>query len=163
MAAAPTLTPVEMLDRLVAFDTTSAKSNLALIDFVADWLDGHGIACTRIFNDEGSKANLFATIGPGGDGGVALSGHTDVVPVTGQDWSSDPFAMRRDGGRLYGRGTADMKGFIACALTHVPTFLDAPLRVPLRVRTIAIDLRHIGKLPVGLGGPDWRRMGARST
>ena len=102
-------TPVEMIERLVAFDTTSRLSNLALIDFIADYLGGHGIESTRLFDDGGDKANLFATIGEPGDGGIVLSGHTDVVPVDDQDWTSDPFTVVRRGDRLFGRGTADMK------------------------------------------------------
>lgn len=151
------LTPANMLARLVAFDTVSAKSNLELIDFVADWLDSYGVASTRIFNAEGSKANLFATIGPEGDGGVALSGHTDVVPVTGQDWTSDPFAMRADAatGRLYGRGTTDMKGFIACVLCHVPAFREAALKVPLHIALSydeEVGCRGVGGMIAGFGG-----------
>jgi acetylornithine deacetylase len=134
-ASGPTASATELLARLVAVDTTSAKSNLALIDFVADWLEGHGVTTTRIVDATGEKANLFATIGPPGDGGVALSGHTDVVPVTGQNWSSDPFELRHDAasGRLYGRGTADMKGFIACVLAHVPAFRAARPATPLHI------------------------------
>ena len=112
-------TPVELLDRLVALPTVSQDSNLALIDFVRDYLARHGVAARLTFNRERTKANLFATIGAG-PGGIVLSGHTDVVPVAGQAWTSDPFAMTERDGRLYGRGTADMKGFIATALALVP-------------------------------------------
>lgn len=144
------LTEEAMLARLVAFDTVSAKSNMALIDFVADWLEGHGVASTRIFNAANTKANLFATIGPQGKGGVALSGHTDVVPVAGQSWTSDPFTLRRDdsSGRLYARGSADMKGFIACVLTQVPAFQAADLKVPLHI-ALSYD-EEVGC--VGVGG-----------
>src|ERR1700684_308271 len=114
---------IGLLERLAAFDTESDKSNLPLIDFVEDYLRGHGIAALRAPNAAGDKAALLATIGPSVDGGVVLSGHTDVVPVTGQAWSSDPFAMREDDGRLFGRGACDMKGFDACALAMVPAFL----------------------------------------
>ncbi len=110
------LDAVAILERLVGFDTVSAKSNLALIDWVADYLDSHGVASALTRSADGSKANLFATIGPGDRGGVILSGHTDVVPVAGQAWDSDPFRLDARDGRLYGRGTADMKGFIALAL-----------------------------------------------
>jgi acetylornithine deacetylase len=126
-------TPTEMIARLVSYDTTSHKSNLALIDFVADYLAGHGIESTRVFDDEGGKANLFATIGDENDGGVVLSGHTDVVPVDGQDWSSDPFTMVERDGRLFGRGTADMKSFIALALTAVPELIAARPRIPVHL------------------------------
>ena len=140
---------IALLDRLVAFDTTSAKSNLALIDFVADRLGEHGVASTRIHDSERTKANLFASIGPPVNGGVALSGHTDVVPVTGQRWSSDPFTLRHDAasGRLYGRGSADMKGFIACVLAHVPAFRAADLKVPLHI-ALSYD-EEVGCIGVG--------------
>ena len=123
--------PREMIERLVAFDTTSAKSNLQLIDFVDAYLRDLGVPTRR--TGDGGKANLFATIGPEIAGGVVLSGHSDVVPVDGQAWSHDPFdAVERDG-RLYGRGTADMKSFIAVALAMVPDFLAAPLARPLHL------------------------------
>src|SRR5579859_326642 len=109
-----------MIRRLVGFDTTSRGSNLALIDFVRDYLDGLGVASELVFDESGEKANLFATLGPQDRGGIMLSGHTDVVPVDGQDWHSDPFAVAEAGGRLYGRGTADMKSFIAVALALLP-------------------------------------------
>jgi acetylornithine deacetylase len=123
----------EMLERLIAFDTTSRNSNLALIEFVRDYLDRLGIASDLIFDDAGAKANLFATIGPWERAGIVLSGHTDVVPVDGQEWSSDPFACVERGGRLYGRGTADMKGFIATALALVPEFRAMPLAAPVHL------------------------------
>lgn len=125
--------PIEMLRELVAFDTTSRNSNLALIDFVADYLADHGIAATRLHNAEGSKANLYATLGPERPGGVVLSGHTDVVPVDGQDWSDDPFRLAERDGRLYGRGAADMKGFLACVLAMAPDFLAARPNIPVHL------------------------------
>ena len=131
--AGDTYTPEEMLARLVAFDTTSYLSNLAFIDFVAGYLAGHGVVATLVHNDDRTKANLIATIGPEKAGGVVLSGHTDVVPVTGQAWDTDPFTVVRRDARLYGRGTADMKGFIACALAGVPGFLARPLTVPIHL------------------------------
>jgi len=121
-------TPI--LERLVAFDTTSHLSNLALIEWVERYLAGHGIASRRIVSDDGAKANLLATIGPASEGGVVLSGHTDVVPVAGQAWSSDPFVLVEREGRLFGRGSCDMKGFLALALAAVPDFLDAGLKRP---------------------------------
>jgi acetylornithine deacetylase len=124
---------VEMVRRLVGFDTTSRGSNLALIDFVRDHLDGHGVASELVFDETGKKANLFATIGPKGLGGVMLSGHTDVVPVDGQDWHSDPFAVTATEDRLFGRGTADMKSFIAAALALVPELLARDLRTPVHL------------------------------
>ncbi len=123
---------IEILDRLVAFDTTSARSNLELIDWVADYLAGYGIAATRSSAREG-KANLFATIGPAGRGGIILSGHTDVVPVAGQEWHSAPFRLTEHDGRLHGRGTADMKGFIALALALAPLAAGRALKVPLHL------------------------------
>jgi acetylornithine deacetylase len=125
-------TPVEMLARLVAFDTTSRGSNLALVRFVADYLAEHGIAATLTHDDAGAKANLFATIG-GGEGGVVLSGHTDVVPVDGQDWTTDPFTLTEKDGRLYGRGTTDMKGFLATALALVPEMTRARPKAPIHL------------------------------
>ncbi len=125
--------PREMLDRLVGFDTTSRNSNLALIAFVADYLAGHGVEAALTYDDDKRKANLYATIGPAGARGVALSGHTDVVPVDGQPWETDPFTVVERAGRLYGRGTADMKSFIAVALALVPDFLAADLAVPVHL------------------------------
>ena len=119
------------IERLCGFDTTSRDSNLALIDDVAEYLAGHGVASQKIYDASGAKANLYATIGPREVGGVILSGHTDVVPVDGQDWSSDPFKVVERAGRLYGRGTSDMKSFIAIALALLPEMLARPLRVPL--------------------------------
>ena len=124
-------TPLEMIEELVAFDTTSRNSNLELIDFVADYLDGHGIAVTRTFDDDGRKANLFASLGPDRAGGVVLSGHTDVVPVDGQAWDSDPFNVLARDDRLYGRGVADMKSFIAIALALTPEIKASGLQTPL--------------------------------
>jgi len=129
----PRYTPLEMLARLVAFDTDSDKSNLALIDFVADYLDAWGVDYVRIPNASGDKASLVATIGPRIDGGIVLSGHTDVVPVTGQTWTSDPFTLRIADGRAYGRGSVDMKGFCATALTLVPELLAADLVSPVHI------------------------------
>src|SRR5260221_5975098 len=128
-----TASPAEILRRLVAFDTVSANSNLALIEWVADYLRGYGIATSLTFNEARDKANLFATIGPADAGGVILSGHTDVVPVIGQPWDSDPFALVERDDKLYGRGTADMKSFIAIALALVPELKVRPLRRPLHL------------------------------
>jgi acetylornithine deacetylase len=129
----PAYAPAELLARLVAFDTTSHKSNVPLIRFVEDYLAQHGIGSQLVPTRDGAKASLFATIGPPGVGGVALSGHTDVVPVEGQDWDSDPFTLTSRDGRLHGRGSADMKGFLACALAAVPDFARRRLRVPIHL------------------------------
>jgi acetylornithine deacetylase len=125
------LSALALVERLVAFDTTSRNSNLALIDFVEDLLEGAGARRRRTTDASGKKANLFASFGPGETGGYVLSGHTDVVPVDGQDWSSDPFVVETHGGKLYGRGTADMKGFIAVALSLVPDVAQAALKRPI--------------------------------
>ena len=104
-----------MIKKLVGFDTTSRNSNLALIEFIKTHLDEQGVSARLTFDEDGGKANLFATLGPQEtEGGVVLSGHTDVVPVDGQNWSNDPFQVIERDDRLYGRGTADMKSFIAC-------------------------------------------------
>ncbi|MGX5726220.1 acetylornithine deacetylase [Metapseudomonas otitidis] len=126
-------TSLDLLERLVAFPTVSRDSNLALIGFIRDYLAGHGVASELFLNAEGTKANLFATLGPTDRGGVVLSGHTDVVPVDGQAWNRDPFRLSESEGRLYGRGTADMKGFIASVLAAVPAFLAQPLRLPVHL------------------------------
>ena len=123
----------ELLAHLVGFPTVSRDSNLALIAFIRTYLERHGVPCELIYDEARRKANLFATLGPDLGGGVVLSGHTDVVPVDGQAWSTDPFTVSERQGRLYGRGTADMKGFIACVLAAVPTFLARPLRVPVHL------------------------------
>ncbi|CAH6033324.1 acetylornithine deacetylase [Klebsiella variicola subsp. variicola] len=123
----------DILAALLAFDTTSRESNLALITWIEDFLAQRGIASQRIMDDSGRKANLYARLGPGGDGGVMLSGHTDVVPVDGQQWTLPPFALTQQEGRYYGRGSADMKGFLACVLASLDSFLAQPLRLPLHL------------------------------
>lgn len=127
------MTPLDILAHLVAFDTESSKPNLALIDWVAAYLDGWGVPYARISNAAGDRAAIFATIGPLVDGGVVLSGHTDVVPVAGQAWTADPFTLRVADGRAYGRGAVDMKGFCATALALVPDYLAADLERPIHI------------------------------
>ena len=129
----PTYTSFEMIERLVAFDTTSHTSNLELIEFVSTYLSSYGVESQRTYNDSRKKANLFATIGPGIEGGVVLSGHTDVVPVDGQSWDSDPFSVTINNDKLFGRGTADMKSFPAIFLAMLPQFLEANLRRPVHL------------------------------
>ncbi|WP_027613002.1 acetylornithine deacetylase [Pseudomonas sp. URIL14HWK12:I6] len=124
---------VGLLRTLVGFDTTSRESNLQLIEFVRDYLAGFGVPCELIYNAERSKANLFATIGPAGQSGIVLSGHTDVVPVDGQPWTVVPFELSEHDGKLFGRGTADMKGYIACVLALVPALVAAELRMPVHI------------------------------
>lgn len=123
----------EILSRLVAFRTVSRDSNLDLIDWVEARLSHAGAQCRRTWSDDRRKANLWAAFGPDGRGGVVLSGHTDVVPVDGQSWETDPFALTERDGRLYGRGTADMKGFVACILSVLDRFDFSGLRRPLYV------------------------------
>lgn len=122
-----------MLARLVGFDTVSSRSNLPIVDDIESYLRGEGIDHVRVPNAAGDKAALFATVGPKTDGGILLSGHTDVVPVAGQAWSSDPFTLREADGRLYGRGACDMKGFDAICLAMLPVFRDAGLTRPIHL------------------------------
>ncbi|MBX9590392.1 MAG: acetylornithine deacetylase [Hyphomonadaceae bacterium] len=122
-----------LLAGLVAFDTTSHKTNIPIIEFIEGYLRGHGIDSVRVPTPDGQKASLFATIGPADAGGIALSGHTDVVPVTGQNWDTDPFTLTERDGRLYGRGACDMKGFLACVLALVPMFKGRRLKVPIHI------------------------------
>jgi acetylornithine deacetylase len=123
----------EILARLVAFDTTSRNSNLGLIAYVRGLLDGQGVPYRVSTDATGGKANIHAIIGPQQAGGIALSGHVDTVPVDGQNWSSDPFSLRLDNGRLYARGTADMKGFVAACLAAVPDLHARRLARPLHL------------------------------
>ena len=122
-----------ILDKLVSFQTVSNVSNLDLIAWVEDYLKGHGVSATRVYNDEGNKASLYANVGPEVEGGVVLSGHTDVVPVEGQAWDTDPFTVVEKDGKLYGRGTCDMKGFDALALAAVPLALKRGVKRPLQI------------------------------
>jgi acetylornithine deacetylase len=124
---------VSLLATLVSFETESSKSNLALIDAVIQHCRSVGAPFSLAPSPGGNKAALIATIGPMVDGGIVLSGHTDVVPVTGQAWTSDPFTLRRDGDRLYGRGSCDMKGFDALVLAMIPEFAAAKLPVPIHI------------------------------
>jgi len=122
----------EMIAKLIGFDTVSRNSNLKLISFVEDYLDGWGVPHSRVENEDGTKANLLATLGPRDvAGGIVLSGHTDVVPVDGQKWTGDPFTLSERDGKLFGRGTCDMKSFFAIALALVPDFLTRDLNVPI--------------------------------
>ena len=122
-----------MLAQLLSFDTTSRESNLALIEMIRVFLTDRGITPHLFYDQGGAKANLYARIGPGGAGGVMLSGHTDTVPVDGQQWTIPPFQLTERDGRYYGRGSADMKGFLACVLASLDTFLSISLRMPLHL------------------------------
>jgi acetylornithine deacetylase len=152
----------EMLERLVGFDTTSRESNLGLIEWVRDWLKGHGIASRLTYDATGKKANLFATVGAGPRAGIVLSGHTDVVPVDGQAWETDPFKASLKDDRVFGRGTADMKSYLAVALAMTPRFLAAGMHAPVHlalsydeevgcigVRGLLADLAANGITPAG--------------
>lgn len=125
------LTSEELLKILVSFNTISALSNIEMIDFIRDYINGYGIETNIEFNPEGSKADLIATFGPKIEGGVVISGHTDVVPVEGQNWVSDPFTVVNKNNKLYGRGTCDMKGFLSVALSHVSDLSKKKLKVPI--------------------------------
>ncbi|HVL75795.1 MAG TPA: acetylornithine deacetylase [Noviherbaspirillum sp.] len=167
MTAAPDLSRpsadvLAMVERLVAYPTVSRDSNLGLIEWVRDYLAAKGVRSRLTYDASGTKANLFATLGEGKKPGLILSGHTDVVPVDGQAWDSDPFKATLVGDRLYGRGTADMKGFIGTALALVPQFLEADLDSALHlalsydeevgcigVRGLIADLQEIGLKPAG--------------
>ena len=160
------LASLELIGKLVSFDTTSRDSNLALIEWVRNYLDSHGVASTLTFDDDGRKANLFATIpaqdGNATTGGIVLSGHTDVVPVDGQPWDTDPFTVTREGDRLVGRGVTDMKSFLAVGLCEVPEFVRRGLRKPIHfalsydeevgcigVRRLIADVVAKGLSPLG--------------
>lgn len=127
------LTSTELLARLVAFDTTSHRSNLPLIEWAANYLADLGAKPHLIHDADGSKANLFATIGPSDEGGVCLHGHTDVVPVEGQPWQTDPFRLTERDGLLFGRGTSDMKAWLACGLAAVPNYRAHQLRTAIHL------------------------------
>ncbi|MFT4090565.1 MAG: acetylornithine deacetylase [Asticcacaulis sp.] len=133
MADLPSTQTLGLLGELIGFDTVSAKSNRALIDYVASYLEGYGIRAEVVPSPDGTKASLWATIGPETDGGIVLSGHSDVVPVDGQDWSSNPFLMDIRDGRAYGRGVADMKGFVACVLAAAPSLSRLTLKRPVHI------------------------------
>lgn len=124
---------LSIFEKLISFDTTSYKSNLELINFIIDYLKDYNIPCSTVYNDEKTKANIFASLGPVTQGGIVLSGHTDVVPVEGQKWDTEPFELTIKNGTLFGRGTADMKGFIAVVLAAIPIFQKAKLKRPIHL------------------------------
>lgn len=123
----------EMLDKLVSFKTVSLDSNLEMIKFIQDYLNSYGINSHLVFNNLKTKANLYAQIGPNVEGGILLSGHTDVVPIEGQSWTSDPFRLIEKNGRLYGRGSCDMKGFNALVLVAIPSMIKVKLQKPIQI------------------------------
>lgn len=124
---------LDILERLIGFDTRSSESNLPLIHYVSDLLSGYGIESTLVFSADGRKANLYATIGPQDRAGLCLSGHTDVVPAAGQPWTVPPFQLTRAADRVLGRGTADMKGYIAVVLAMVPRLIEAASERPFHI------------------------------
>ena len=136
-----------IFERLIGFNTISSNPNIALMDYVQDLLAKGGIESTLIRDATGTKANLYASVGPPGVGGVMLSGHTDVVPVEGQNWTVPPFQLTVQDGRYYGRGAADMKGFVACAIAAMLDAAQRPLRVPLHL-ALSYD-EEIGCMGVG--------------
>ena len=150
---------IEMIRKLVAFPTVSRDSNLELIHFVRDYLRELGAESRLTYDDARRKANLFATLGPAGEPGIVLSGHTDVVPVEGQSWDTDPFRMVEKDGRLYGRGTSDMKGFIACVLALAPEFVKRGLKTPLNL-AFSYD-EEVGCIGVGRLIADLTRAGIK--
>jgi acetylornithine deacetylase len=165
-----TLNSINMLTRLVAFPTVSRDSNLPLIDWVEEYLEPFGARCRRTLNDEGTKANLFAAIGPNAPGGVVLSGHSDVVPVDGQDWHTDPFEVTERDGLLYGRGTSDMKGFAAVFLSRLASLntalMDKPLYLALsydeEIGCLGID-RMVDDSLAHFARPDFAIIGEPTT
>ncbi|MCP5083592.1 MAG: acetylornithine deacetylase [Alphaproteobacteria bacterium] len=124
---------ITILERLVSFDSISGKPTHGIVGYIQDYLSSLGVESTLSYDDAGERANVFATIGPQIDGGAVLNGHTDVVPVEGQNWSNDPFTLTRDGTKLHGRGSVDMKGFLACVLGSVPAFKAANLSKPIHI------------------------------
>lgn len=150
---------VEMLRKLVAYPTVSRDSNLALIHFIRDTLEPFGADIRLTYDDDKHKANLFATLGPRGEPGIVLSGHTDVVPTEGQDWTTDPFHLVERDGKLHGRGTSDMKGFIACVLAALPGYVKRGLKTPLHL-AFSYD-EEVGCIGVGRLISDLKRAGVR--
>lgn len=129
----PAARTIEILSALIAHPTVSRDSNLGMIEWIQDYLDRHGVTGQLIYDSERRKANLWATVGPDTDDGVVLSGHTDVVPVDGQAWCSDPFRAEQRDARVFGRGACDMKGFIACVLAQVPAWKQQALKRPMHL------------------------------
>ena len=122
---------VEFIKKLISYDTTSRNSNLELIHYIRDYLQGFGVESLIVEDETGTKANLYATLGPTDQPGILLSGHTDVVPIDGQDWVTDPFNVVEKDGKLYGRGTCDMKSFVAICMAYTPKFLERGLKTPI--------------------------------
>ena len=124
---------VEILERLVAFPSVSGTSTHGIVNYIKKYIEGHGIEVALSYDLSGERANVFATLGPVVDGGIVLNGHTDVVPVKGQKWQSDPFTLTKRNNCLYGRGSVDMKGFLACVLASIPIFKEMNLKKPIHI------------------------------
>ena len=124
---------IEILERLVSFPSVSGLPTHEIVNYIKGFLEGHGLDVILSFDDKKERANVFATIGPKIDGGVLLNGHTDVVAVEGQKWATDPFTLTKKNDFLYGRGSVDMKGFLACAMASVPTFQSLNLKKPIHL------------------------------
>ena len=118
----------QILAKLVSFPVLGGESNLSILSWIESYLAELGITSFRVYNEEGNKASLHCRIGPAVDGGIILSGHTDVVPVAGQNWDTDPFVLTEIGDKLYGRGSCDMKAFLACIMTAAPMMVNAHLK-----------------------------------
>ena len=162
VSPSPSTESIEIIRRLLGFDTVSRNSNLGMIEWMRDYLRKLGVEPRLSYDAEGGKANLFATLGDNGTPGLVLCGHTDVVPVDGQPWDTDPFRAEIRDGRIYGRGSCDMKSFIACVLAFAPRLLETRLAQPIHfaftfdeevgcmgVTTLLADLAQAGIRPVG--------------
>ena len=136
---------IDILDTLVGFDSVSGRPTDGIVGYVQDYLGSHGIDCTLSFDEAGERANVFATIGPDVDDGVVLNGHTDVVPVEGQNWATDPFKLTRQGDRLFGRGSADMKGFLAATLAMARMIVEHAKEKAMEVVAASEDTEQEGE------------------
>jgi len=146
---------LKVLEHLVAFPSISGNPNHDIVDFIKKYIESHGFDVKLSFDESGERANVFATLGPAVDGGVVLNGHTDVVPVEGQKWSSDPFTLTKRDDRFYGRGSVDMKGFLACVLASITIFKSAKLKKPIHIAfTFDEETGGIG-MPVLLNSKGW--------
>ncbi|PQM56626.1 MAG: acetylornithine deacetylase [Rhodobacteraceae bacterium] len=146
---------VEILERLVAFPSVSGTSTYGIVNYIKKYIEGHGIEVALSFDLSGERANVFATLGPVVDGGIVLNGHTDVVPVKGQKWQSDPFTLTKRNNCLYGRGSVDMKGFLACVLASIPIFKEMNLKKPIHIAFTFDEETGGYGLPVLLNSPEF--------
>ena len=146
---------VEILERLVAFPSVSGASTHGIVNYIKKYIEGYGINVALSFDLARERANVFATLGPAVDGGIVLNGHTDVVPVKGQKWQSDPFTLTKRKNRLYGRGSVDMKGFLACVLASIPIFKEMNLKKPIHIAFTFDEETGGYGLPVLLNSPEF--------